>query len=147
MLIALNRKWRLHSSSFRKLIRIMKLTFILLTVVALQVSARGYTQSITLTLKNAPLEKVFESITHQSGYRFFYNEEQFLFASEIKALVSCIDNRRRWSSRSSNGIRMSSDRTSPASMKMVESETFQMAIGPKNAIISFRTVVLSWLSV
>ena len=54
----------------------MKITFILLTAVALQVSAKGYTQTITLSVKNAPLEKVFESITKQSGYRFFYNEEQ-----------------------------------------------------------------------
>lgn len=76
MQIALNRKRRLHSPPLRKLLRIMKLTFILLTAVALQVSAKGYTQKITLSVKDAPLEKVFESIRNQSGYRFFYNEEQ-----------------------------------------------------------------------
>src|SRR5258706_1509855 len=76
MLIALNRKRRRHSLSLRKLLRIMKLTFILLTAIALQVSARGYTQKVTLSVKDASLTKVFESITRQSGYRFFYNEEQ-----------------------------------------------------------------------
>jgi len=76
MLIALNRKWRPPSSSFRKLLGIMKLILILLIAAALQVSATEYTQSITLSVKDAPLEKAFESITRQSGYRFFYNEEQ-----------------------------------------------------------------------
>jgi len=57
-------------------IRIMKLIAFILLAAGLQVSANGYTQKITLSLKNAPLEKVFESIKQQSGYRFFYNEEQ-----------------------------------------------------------------------
>lgn len=76
MLIAFNRKRRRRSSPFRKLLRIMKLTLILLTAVALQVSARGHSQSITLSFENVSLAKVFESIKQQSGYRFFYNEEQ-----------------------------------------------------------------------
>ena len=32
-------------------------------------------------------------------------------------------------------------------MRIVESDTFQSAMGPKNARMSFKTVVLSWLSV
>lgn len=76
MQIALNHKRTRYSPTLRKLLRIMKLTVILLTVIAFQVSARGYSQKITLSVKDAPLEKVFESITSQSGYRFYYNEEQ-----------------------------------------------------------------------
>ncbi|HXB92073.1 MAG TPA: SusC/RagA family TonB-linked outer membrane protein [Puia sp.] len=52
---------------------IMNLTAILLTAICLQVSARGVSQTITLSVKNAPIEKVFKSIEDQSGYVFFFN--------------------------------------------------------------------------
>ncbi|WP_159441115.1 SusC/RagA family TonB-linked outer membrane protein [Pedobacter caeni] len=50
----------------------MKLTFIILTTVILQVSATGYAQ-ITLKEKEAPLEQIIQKIRKQSGYDFFYN--------------------------------------------------------------------------
>jgi hypothetical protein len=43
----------------RQFIRAMKLTAIILLAAALQVSARGYTQTVTISLKNVSLEKVF----------------------------------------------------------------------------------------
>ena len=76
MLISLKGKRGYHIASLHKLLRVMKLTCILLIATALHVSATGYAQSITLSVKDAPLTKVFESIKEQSGYRFFYNEEQ-----------------------------------------------------------------------
>ncbi|HXB08142.1 MAG TPA: SusC/RagA family TonB-linked outer membrane protein, partial [Puia sp.] len=51
----------------------MNLTAILLTTICLQVGANGISQTITLTVKNAPIEKVFKSIEDQSGYVFFFN--------------------------------------------------------------------------
>lgn len=53
--------------------RIMKLTAFLLLTACLQVSAAGYSQKITLTVKDAPLEQVFKSIEKQTGYYFNYN--------------------------------------------------------------------------
>ena len=55
----------------RQILRIMKLVAFL-SIVAIQVSAEGFSQ-ITLSEKNAPLEKVFKAIENQSGYVFFYD--------------------------------------------------------------------------
>jgi TonB-linked SusC/RagA family outer membrane protein len=57
-----------------KALFLMNLTAILLLAGCLQVSAAGYSQGkITLSLKNAPLEKVFASIETQSGYTVWYD--------------------------------------------------------------------------
>ena len=53
----------------------MKLTAFLLFVSFLQVSAGGYSQNISISLKKASIEKVFQVIEKQSDYRFFYNEK------------------------------------------------------------------------
>jgi TonB-linked SusC/RagA family outer membrane protein len=58
----------------RQLLRIMRLTTILLTVFFLQVKADGLTQSISFSGKNVPLQKVLQVIKKQSGYVFFYKE-------------------------------------------------------------------------
>src|SRR5665213_2948932 len=53
---------------------LMNWTAVLLLAGFLQASASGYSQGkITLSLKNAPLEKVFSAIENQSGYTFWYN--------------------------------------------------------------------------
>ena len=53
----------------------MKLTTLLLIIILLQASARGYSQ-ITLKEKNATLEKVFAEIKKQTGYTFIYDESE-----------------------------------------------------------------------
>src|SRR5882757_3964728 len=58
-----------------KTLLIMKLTAILLFAFAMQVSARGYSQRISLKVKDLPLEKVFLDIGRQSGYHFVYSDE------------------------------------------------------------------------
>jgi TonB-linked SusC/RagA family outer membrane protein len=66
-----------RSSSRRKLLTktllIMKVTTILLLAACLQVSAKGLAQQVSLSLKDAPLEKVFVEIQKQAGYQFVYN--------------------------------------------------------------------------
>ncbi len=57
---------------FLKTLVIMKLTALLLLTTALQVAATGYSQTVTLKEKNAPLEKVFKSIQQQTGYDFWF---------------------------------------------------------------------------
>jgi TonB-linked SusC/RagA family outer membrane protein len=57
-----------------QLIRIMKLTAIIITFCLLQVSAATKAQ-ITLNEKKAPLQKVLESISTQSGYDFIYSTQ------------------------------------------------------------------------
>ncbi|WP_158085356.1 SusC/RagA family TonB-linked outer membrane protein [Niastella vici] len=54
----------------------MKITAILLLVTALQVSANGFSQSITLSVKDASLESVFKEIRKQSGYNFLFSYDE-----------------------------------------------------------------------
>ncbi len=60
-----------------KVSRVMKLTALLLTAICLQSSATGYSQQVTLSEKNAPLKKVLQQISKQSGYTFFYDARYF----------------------------------------------------------------------
>lgn len=57
-----------------KVIRVMKLTMILLTAACVQVAARTDAQRITLDLKNAPVQKVFTEVIRQTGISIIYNE-------------------------------------------------------------------------
>ncbi|CAL1518924.1 TonB-dependent receptor [Chitinophaga sp. MM2321] len=52
----------------------MKLTTFLFLVTFLQASAVGYAQKITLSLKNAPLKKVFAAIVMQTDVNIVYDE-------------------------------------------------------------------------
>jgi hypothetical protein len=54
---------------------IVHLVTIVLTTIFLQTSAETNSQTITLSMKNAPLEKVFAEIQKQTGYNFVYRWE------------------------------------------------------------------------
>lgn len=56
-----------------KTMRVMRLVAIILLGLCLQVAARGVSQTITLSGKNMPLEKVFKEIKRQTGYVVVYN--------------------------------------------------------------------------
>ena len=51
----------------------MKLTFALLITFIMQVNAKGFSQNITFSGKDVPLEKLFNVIEEQTGYVVFYN--------------------------------------------------------------------------
>ncbi|HET7118176.1 MAG TPA: TonB-dependent receptor [Hanamia sp.] len=53
----------------------MNVAILLITVACLQVSASGFSQSVTLSGKNIPIEKIFSSVKTQTGYTFWYNLE------------------------------------------------------------------------
>ena len=57
-----------------QILKVMKLTVILMTIACLQVSARAFSQ-ITLAGKNMELSTVFSTIQKQSGYTFFYKDK------------------------------------------------------------------------
>src|SRR4051812_20970243 len=90
------------SSATSKLWLTMKITVFLLMVGCLQVSAKGFSQTITLNTSNTQLDKVFKAIEKQSGYFFFYrykdlNEAkpvslQLKDASLADALKECFKN-------------------------------------------------------
>jgi TonB-linked SusC/RagA family outer membrane protein len=66
-----------------KTLRVMKMMAILILAALLQVSAKGYSQQVTLYGKNLSMEKVFEEIRRQTGYEFLYNSAMMEKASKI----------------------------------------------------------------
>src|SRR6266404_303696 len=61
----------------------MKMLSLLLTVACLELGARGYSQQITISLKNASLEKVFRQIERQTPFRFLYSKEAMYLTHPI----------------------------------------------------------------
>lgn len=72
----------------KKLLLIMKLTAIILLSACLAASAKGHSQNVTLTLKDAPLEKVFSEIKRQTGYTFVYKTEVLANAKTVSLTVN-----------------------------------------------------------
>jgi len=66
-----------------KTLLVMKMTAFLLLAACLQVSAGGYSQKITLSVREAPLEKVFKEIERQSGYSFWYPSRHLANAEKV----------------------------------------------------------------
>ncbi|HEY9364086.1 MAG TPA: carboxypeptidase-like regulatory domain-containing protein, partial [Chitinophagaceae bacterium] len=59
-----------------KYLVIMKLTCILILISCLQVSANGYSQTVTLNLKSVELRKALTVIEKNTSYRFLYSERK-----------------------------------------------------------------------
>lgn len=70
---------------FKKLIRTMKITCLLLLVAIVQVSASTYAQStkLTLDMKNAKLSELFDEIENSSEFRFFYDSNEIDLTREV----------------------------------------------------------------
>lgn len=64
-------RWRYSTKIMWKA---MRLTVILLTVALMQVSAKSFSQEVSLNARRASLEKIFKEIESQTGYVFFYNK-------------------------------------------------------------------------
>lgn len=58
-----------------QMLKIMKLTFALLTIACLHVSAKGVSQTVTFSGREVTLQTVFDAIATQTGYTVFYNSE------------------------------------------------------------------------
>ena len=69
---------------FAKILLVMKLSAFILLAACLQVSAKGYSQSITISAKNASLEKVFRLIEKQTGYAFFFDHRLLDKAPKVR---------------------------------------------------------------
>jgi len=68
---------------FNQILRVMKLTFILLVFFMLNASAEGFSQKVTYSGENVSLETVFTVIKKQTGYGFFFQEELFALAKPV----------------------------------------------------------------
>jgi hypothetical protein len=58
-----------------KILRVMKITAIIVLMACLHVSAGGFSQNVTLKVKDASLKEVFASLQKQSGYYFICTKE------------------------------------------------------------------------
>ncbi|MEX8546553.1 MAG: SusC/RagA family TonB-linked outer membrane protein [Mucilaginibacter sp.] len=58
---------------YRKILRVMRLTTVLIIASLMQVSATTFAQKITLRQKNVTLTSVLKEIREQSGFDFYYN--------------------------------------------------------------------------
>jgi TonB-linked SusC/RagA family outer membrane protein len=77
----------LLNDKYRQAVRIMKITAFILLICTLHVSAAGWSQSITLSEREAPLDKVFRSIEKQTDYIFFYNVDWVNKAEKVNVEV------------------------------------------------------------
>lgn len=62
-------------SVITKTLMVMKLTAVFLFVACLEVQAGGYAQTVTISVRNSPLERVFREVKKQTGYSFVYTRE------------------------------------------------------------------------
>ena len=74
-----------------KFLRIMKIIIVILTTAILHVSAAGYAQRITLNEKNTPIDKIFDQISTQTDYDFFYNSNLLEKAKPVSIDVKNAD--------------------------------------------------------
>jgi TonB-dependent starch-binding outer membrane protein SusC len=77
----------LKSLVSKQILRIMKLTAILLTIVFLNVNATGVSQTVTYSGDNILLEKVFTVIKQQTGYLFLYPADVVKGAAKVSIHV------------------------------------------------------------
>ena len=86
MHFAMDRKG-VPSPPFAQLLRVMKLTTILLLAACLQLAAKGYSQKVTLDLRDASLEQVCKEIRKQTGFQFLYDDYLVNLAGRITVRV------------------------------------------------------------
>jgi TonB-linked SusC/RagA family outer membrane protein len=71
-----------------KTVLVMKLTAFILLLGCLQVAATGNAQKVSLSVKEEKLEKVFNEIKRQTGYSFFYTDDQVRQSIPVTAKLS-----------------------------------------------------------
>jgi iron complex outermembrane receptor protein len=75
--------YRINPDTKKRLIMRIQLITILLFAACLQISAAGFSQSITLSEKNANLESVLNKIEQQSGYDIFLQTELLAKSNKV----------------------------------------------------------------
>lgn len=75
-------------AGFTQTLRIMRITALLLLIASLQVSAKGFTQNVTLQLKNVSLETLFSHIKEQTGYSFLIDQKVMRKTKRVDVNIS-----------------------------------------------------------
>ena len=79
--------YKMKRGLLTKTLLLMNLTAFFLLTATLQVSAYAVGQNVSLSLKNAPLEKAFPEIKRQTGYTFVYADDMLKKANHVS--VEC----------------------------------------------------------
>ncbi|HET6557686.1 MAG TPA: TonB-dependent receptor [Prolixibacteraceae bacterium] len=85
-----HREWNSHDRLLKKLLRIMKLTSILILFFVVSVSASSYSQSTKLSIQvmNGTFIEVLKQIENQSEFYFYYNKEELENLKDVSINVS-----------------------------------------------------------
>jgi TonB-linked SusC/RagA family outer membrane protein len=70
-----------------QIVRVMKLSAVFLLAASLHVAARSSGQTVTLDLRNVPVQKVFKEASRQTGISIIYNEALFAGLSPVTIKV------------------------------------------------------------
>lgn len=79
--------WKYFKRNHKR-IKKMKLTLVFICMMFLQLNAKGYSQNVTLHMKDAVLEKVFKEIENQTSYGFLYTRNALQKARKVTLNVS-----------------------------------------------------------
>ena len=71
-----------------KSLLIMKLIFIIVLISCMQVSARSYSQTVTLNLKSVELKKAINTIEKHTNFRFLYSERKIASNEKVNINVT-----------------------------------------------------------
>ena len=66
---------------------VFKFMAICLFLVFLQVSAKSFSQNVTISMENVSLQKVFNDINRQTGRQFFFKDELLNKAGKVNINV------------------------------------------------------------
>jgi type II secretory pathway component GspD/PulD (secretin) len=82
--------WRLRKGFFKKLL-LVNFTTIFLLALCVNSNAKGISQQVSLSEKDASLEKVFKQIQKQTGYTFVYTESVLKKGKNVSVKVKNAD--------------------------------------------------------
>lgn len=68
-------------------LKVMKITAVILLTTCLQAAAAGYGQKVTISEKDAPVEKIFSLIRKQTGFQFLYANQVLADARKVTIQV------------------------------------------------------------
>ena len=71
-----------------KILLAMKITAFLIFAVLLNVSAKTFSQNISIHQSNVSVEKVLKLIKKQSGYNYFYDEDAVAKTSKVSININ-----------------------------------------------------------
>ena len=67
-------KYFIITYHYERIFKIMRLSFLFIFLIHIQLAAVGYSQSINLDVSNMEIRQVIKNIEQQSDYRFFYTD-------------------------------------------------------------------------